>query len=81
MFEAQGRRVYKQSLFLFSNFKEGTKELTDKAVRNWWKLSHWVIIITINQDKTLLCADSVAGIVTNITMGAVFIKKKKDRNL
>lgn len=32
-----------------------------------------MIIITINQDKTLLCADSVASTVPNINTDAVVI--------
>lgn len=35
--------------------------------------SRCMIIITINQDKTLLCADSVASTVPNINLDAVFI--------
>lgn len=34
-----------------------------------------MIIITINHDQTLLCADSVANTVPNTDMDVVFIKK------
>ena len=41
--------VCANEFFLFGNFREGAKELTDKAVGNWLKLAHvaWLLLLLI----------------------------------
>lgn len=72
-------------LFLSSNCMEGitTKEVVNEAVGNWLELFFLpcMIIITINQDKTRLCANSVASTVPTMAMDAVFIKTERQSSI